>query len=244
LATFQGDFSRAVPLLEQSLVLAREEGDEALTVQVLNRLGLVARFQGDDERANAWYAESLALARQLGDPDLIKRPLFNLGCVAYLRGDLEQAEATFATVVAMDRQTGDLLFLAYDLAMRAVVRRRQDDLPQAFQLLREAFTILQDAMARGWPMISYTAWQVTHLGEALAAAGRGEQAARFLGAGEALEATLGIARSALDQADTEAVVAPARVALGEAAWVAAYAAGQALTLEQAIAEALEETNRG
>jgi hypothetical protein len=35
-------------------------------------------------------------------------------------------------------------------------------------------------------------------------------------------------------------VAAARAALGEEAWAAAFAAGQALTLEEAIAEALGE----
>jgi hypothetical protein len=39
----------------------------------------------------------------------------------------------------------------------------------------------------------------------------------------------------------ERAAAPAWVALGEAAWVAAYAAGRALSLEEAIAEALGET---
>jgi hypothetical protein len=43
---------------------------------------------------------------------------------------------------------------------------------------------------------------------------------------------------ASERADKEQAVAAARAALGEAAWAAAFAAGQSLTLEQAIAEAL------
>jgi predicted ATPase/class 3 adenylate cyclase len=241
LATFRGDFSRAVPLLEESLVLAREASDEALTVQVLNRLGLVTFFQGDRERAAAWYEESLALARQLRDPHLIMLPLLNLGVVAYYRGDLEQAEAATVATVALDRQSGDLLFLSYDLTVLAGIWRQRGDLPQSFSLLHEAFTLLQDAIARGWPMISYAPEQLRGLAEVLAVAGRGEQAARFLGAGEALSEGHGIAWRTLDPKSTEAMLAPARAALGEDTWAAAYAAGQALTLEEAIAEALEAT---
>jgi hypothetical protein len=36
-------------------------------------------------------------------------------------------------------------------------------------------------------------------------------------------------------------MAEARLVLGEAAWEAAYASGQTLSLEEAFAEALEET---
>jgi hypothetical protein len=39
----------------------------------------------------------------------------------------------------------------------------------------------------------------------------------------------------------EREVAPARAALGEEAWAAAFAAGQAHSLEEAVAEALGET---
>ena len=49
---------------------------------------------------------------------------------------------------------------------------------------------------------------------------------------------LGAPQPPQEQAETEQAVAVARAALGEAAWAAALAAGQALTLEEAIAEAL------
>jgi uncharacterized protein YjbI with pentapeptide repeats len=64
---------------------------------------------------------------------------------------------------------------------------------------------------------------------------------RLLGAAVALRAVLGTPQPAQDQADVDQAVAAARVAVGEAAWAAAFATGQALTLEEAIAEALEET---
>lgn len=43
----------------------------------------------------------------------------------------------------------------------------------------------------------------------------------------------------VEQTGVEQSVAAARTALGEDAWTAAYAAGQAMTMEGAIAEALE-----
>jgi tetratricopeptide (TPR) repeat protein len=241
LATFQGKFSRALPLLEQGLTLARESGDLALTVRVLHRLGVVAQSQGDLGRATSWYEESLALARQLGEPALIRFPLKDLAQVAYYQGDLQQADAHIAVVVEMDRQAGDLNFQAYDLGIWAAIRLRQGDLPQTFRLLREALTVLREAVERGWPVMIYVPYQLLSLAEALAVAGRSEQAARFLGAAEAQRATQGIPWRVLERADTEVTAAPVRAALGEEAWAVAYAAGQALTLEEAIAEALDAT---
>jgi predicted ATPase/class 3 adenylate cyclase len=242
LTTYQHDLTQAASLLMQSLTLARETGDVALAVRVLNRLGLAAEYQDDFRPATAWFEESLALARELGDPLLIRLPLCSLGRVAYLEGNLQRAEARFAAVVAIERQAGDLLWLAYDLGNLAAIRRRQGNLPQTFELLREAFTILRSVGERGWPLMVFSERQLLVLAGALAMAGHDEHAARYLGAGTALYAMSGITWSALDQADIEAAVAPARAALGEERWAAAFDAGRALSLEEAIAEALDEAN--
>ena len=74
------------------------------------------------------------------------------------------------------------------------------------------------------------------------AAGQGERAARLLGAASALREALGAPQPAQDKADVEQAVVDARAALGEAAWAAAFAAGQAMMLQEAIAEALAEAN--
>jgi predicted ATPase/class 3 adenylate cyclase len=243
LATYQGEFTVAEPLLEQGLGLARAAGDEALTARVLNRLGSAAQEQGDLERATAWFEESLALARQLGYQDFIPVLQFNLGEVAYQRGDLTEAEAHFAASVARDRQVGDLTFLVCNLALWANTRRRQGDLPQSLKLLREAFMVLQDIGERAWPVYG-AQYPLLAMAGTLAVAGRGEQAARLQGAAEALLETLGFPLGPFEQTDIEVAVAPARAALGEEQWAAAFAAGRALTLEEAVAEALEESSPG
>ena len=75
-------------------------------------------------------------------------------------------------------------------------------------------------------------------------AGRGAFAARLLGAAAALRAELGTPQPAQEQADTAQAVMAARAALGEEAWAAAFAAGHALSMEEAIAEALGDDDDG
>jgi hypothetical protein len=80
--------------------------------------------------------------------------------------------------------------------------------------------------------------------ETLAAAERtqGElrRAVRLLGAAAALRETCGLPVPPIDRADREQQVAALRRSLGEEAFAAAWAAGQAMSLHEAVAFALEE----
>jgi hypothetical protein len=77
----------------------------------------------------------------------------------------------------------------------------------------------------------------SHLGRA----GAGEQSARLLGATEAWRETTGAPLDASERADIEMATGHARALLDEERWAAAFAAGRALSLEQAIEEALSAT---
>ena len=70
--------------------------------------------------------------------------------------------------------------------------------------------------------------------------GHPAQAAHLFGAAAAGRAALGIARPPTDQAAYDQRVAAVRAALGEEEFARAWAEGQAMTLEQAIASALED----
>ena len=76
-----------------------------------------------------------------------------------------------------------------------------------------------------------------------AVAGHGERAACLVEAGVIIRDSSGVPQPP-ERDETEAAVVPARRALGEAAWAAAFAAGRAMTLEEAIAEALDEGGAG
>jgi hypothetical protein len=69
--------------------------------------------------------------------------------------------------------------------------------------------------------------------------GRMERAARLLGAAEAIRDALGAPLPPVRRAEYEQCVAEARAALGEEALAAAWAQGKALSVDQAIADALD-----
>jgi predicted ATPase/DNA-binding SARP family transcriptional activator len=95
LALNQSDYEQARALLEESLALYRELGDQEGTAWVLNNIGNVALDQGDYERAVALYQESLACYRELDDKDGISRALNNLAIVAAYQEEYDRSLSLF-----------------------------------------------------------------------------------------------------------------------------------------------------
>ena len=117
-----------------------------------------------------------------------------------------------------------------------VVAQKRGEMAQALALGREA-------LALDWSRgdLRLCAVDLEGLASIAGETGQGAHAARLLGAAAALREVLGAPQPTVDRVDTEHDVAAARAALGEAAWAEGYAAGRALALEAAIAEALETT---
>jgi len=234
LARLQGDDAAAQASLEQGAALGRAAGDPRTAAGALNALGLMAQHAGDLERAAALLEESLALMREVGDRRGIAVALGNLGAVALYQGDLERAAASTEEALAYFRQVGDRDSSAVCLRNMGKVARRQGEGAQAEALQREALALFREL---GDPLRSAEGLEI--LASTAGATGQGERAARLLGAAAALREPLDAPPLAQDRADVEQAVAPARAALGEDAWAAAFASGQALSLEEAIAYALE-----
>jgi predicted ATPase/class 3 adenylate cyclase/Tfp pilus assembly protein PilF len=235
LALWQGDFAAAQPRLEQAAAQARAAGDRRTAGSALNSLGLLASRQGDRERAGARYEASLTLMREVGDQRGIAVVLANLGDLAVRQGDLERAAAVVNEALALGRQVGDHERIAVCLLYLGVVARKRGDLAPAEALGREALALFREF---GDPRRCAAALE--QLAATVGVAGHGARAARLLGAARAVQEVVGAPPPAPERADTEAAVAPARAALGEERWAAAFAAGRAMTLEEAIAEALGE----
>jgi predicted ATPase/class 3 adenylate cyclase/DNA-binding XRE family transcriptional regulator len=239
LALWQGDSSAATPWLEQALVLGQSVGDHHTTANALNSLGVIARDQGDLERARACFEESLALMRAVGDLGASATVLIYLGNLAVYPGDLERAAAAFTEALALFRQVGDRTNISVCLANLGEMARMRGELAEAEVLGREALALDWEIgdrrrCAEALEMLAAAAGMAQPLRQ-------GERAARLLGTAAALREVLGAPQPPHQRADIEGAVAEARVAVGEAAWAAAFTAGRTLALEQAIAEALEAT---
>ncbi|HET9224324.1 MAG TPA: tetratricopeptide repeat protein, partial [Roseiflexaceae bacterium] len=234
MARNRGDYERAAALEEQSLALFRELGNQEGIAWALLSLGDVALEQGDAARALPWLQEALAVYRGLGDAESTAWALCNLGRVARVQGDGAQAEALLLEGLTLLRDVRQLWGVAELLIDLGQAVRVQGDGARAEALLLEGLTLLRDLGGRR--MVPRC---LEGLAEVAAARGRPERATRLFGAAEALRETLGAPLPPVERAPYDDGVNAARAQLDAAAFAAAWAAGRALRLDQAVAYGLE-----
>ncbi len=228
------DYDEAKTYLERSLALRRELGMPYGVATSLQLLGDRARIHGDFALAESLYTESVALLREVGDRFRIAYPLGNLGRLAFERGDYDQARAAFEESIGLSRAVDNKIGIA-DWSLRlAEVALYQEDFDQAQAALRETLIFCRET----GNMSEATDALVLCAGLAVAT-GQYGQAARLLGAAYvALEQYHNVLEP-VTPARHEDFVAATRPQLGEADFDTAYAWGRGLSIEEAIAYALE-----
>lgn len=205
----------------------------------LNQLGVVVGEQGDYASGRALIEESLALYRALGDAHWTAGALHNLGYVARVHGDLARARIALEESLPLIRVHGDTAGVASNLGNLGETLEAQGEYDRAQALLAEAL-VLTHAVGQGKPSRHY-AQGLRALAGVLVAQKQPERAARLFGAAEALHELIGAPIPSSQRPHYERQVAVARAALGDEAFAAAWSAGRALPLEEAIAEALDAT---
>jgi tetratricopeptide (TPR) repeat protein len=235
-AHFEGDFGTARALYEESVTLRRELGDKRSVSTLLNYLGDLAARQEEYPAAGALYAESLAIKRELGDVRGIAATLSRLGSVAMLQRDYVTAQALCEESLAIAQEQGSNKHtIANSLNNLARVAREQGDYGAACALLSQSLGRAQGDSSLWWAIYEC----LDELASVALGQGQAERAVRLYGALAALFAQTAPPRPAADQARYGADVASLRATLGEEGFAAAWAQGQRMPQETAVAYALE-----
>ena len=235
-AHFQGDYAKARAFHERSLRLRRELGDKRSIAFTLNNLGWAVYKQGDEEQAKRLLVEAIGLLRQVGDKQLIAFASSVLSDVVLNQGDRQQATALLEESLTIFRQIGDKWGIAFALRILASLLREQGDYEQAASLLKESLTLRKQTGDQHGMIES-----LNSLAEIAVVQGQLVRAARLFAAAETLREAIGLRLSSPEQTNYDRNVAAARAALSEGAFTEAWARGQAMTQEQAVAYGLELT---
>ena len=230
----QGEPDRAAALYEESLALSRQIGDQRSIVNALSNLAGVVNAQGDHDRAAALYEESLAFSREAGDKLGIAADLNNLGNAVFDQGDYPRAAALYEESLALCKEGGDQYGISLALYNLGDLAHRVGNLERARACLAEGLALsrrLGDE-ARCAEYLERLAWLAVAQAEP-------ERAGRLWGAAAVLREKLGVARSPNERVEHEDELNTARAQLDEVAFAAAWAEGRAMTLEQAVVEALD-----
>lgn len=232
---YQGDDEGAGSLYRQSLTMRRELGDRRDLAATYNNLGLVATHQGDLSGAQTLIETAVMLWREVGDRERIATSLSNLGRVALGVGDLVKAKALFEEARGLARDQADKWSYGYALSGLAQAAIRQERHEEAALLLVEVIELrksVNDLRGIARSLLGF-AWLARIRGDH-------EREAKLLGTAEALRVAIGAGWEPALRRDLEQAAANARSRLGEAIFTAAWAEGRALTIDEAIAYALEE----
>jgi predicted ATPase/class 3 adenylate cyclase len=231
-----------LPRGEEGVALAREVGDKAILAQQLLWMSLALRDQLDWKRMEAAAEESLALSQELGNTIHIAAGYRQLGRVAMHRGDYSRARACFSEDLTRTRLLGDVEGVAIALGNLADVAIQEEDYPRAQALCAERLALARK-MGHQW----HTVHTLERLVMVALAQQQAERAVRLFGAVQACRDSTGDAfgvqawRVATGSPHVdEQSIAPARAILGEDAFEAVLQEGRAMSVEQAIAYALEE----
>lgn len=215
---------------EQSLALARELDEQAgLVTRALRHLALLALARGDYGRARTLLEEKLSLARESGNPGATYWSLSGLADLARLEGDHAQATALCTEGLALARETVDYYAISRLLSTQGNVAKEQGDHEQAVACFREGLSLAAKISAE-----EIIGLNLLGLAREALSAGQWEQAT-YLFAATTNHLTINRRLAPTERAAYERDLAHLRTQLDTTTFAAAWAAGQIMTPQQALA---------
>ena len=233
-ALYQGAYAKAERHYREGLALRRACGHAVGVAASLNNVALASRMQGDWLSAKDYFGQSLALYRELGDRAAAAHVTSHIAAVLLLEGNQCEALALFEGSLAVAEELGYKPGIQRALSGLGDVARAQRRYGDAKGYYRQCLALSAESHD-----IAGTARSLFCLATIAYAEGCVERAAALLGATAALNRDACSAQAPEEAAEFERHVACVRDALGAASFAAAWARGQAVTVEQAAVLALE-----
>jgi predicted ATPase/DNA-binding CsgD family transcriptional regulator len=232
-AMWQSDLARANALMDEGDALAASTDDTVAVALAELVLGCVATAQGDLDRGEPFAEAARRRWQALGEPGWVGEALQLVASVALMRGEHERAEALAGEAVAIGRIVGPTPALVVSLGTLATCAIERRDHHRAASLLEESIALAH----RGRDPI-VVGWLVELLAGLAAAVGQAEPAARLFGATTAWKERFGISPFPIERPRYDRAIGSVRSRLDAPRFAAAWDVGRAMTLPQAVAEAL------
>jgi predicted ATPase/DNA-binding XRE family transcriptional regulator len=239
LATYQGDWDVAQRAGAEALTLARVAGDPLLAALCPFSLALAEEFQGQGPVTESLVIEAVSAARAVQHPGTLGWTLQALGRLRLVAGELDAARVAFDEALAIHQECGGVWGVCNSLVALGWIARMQLDRVGAARLFADSLRLRRDS--------GLFADVYTDLLGAIALAhdmDRAESAARLLGAENAYIAHFGYEGYGFGGtvSDREWMHQSLREQLGDNQFERLWTVGQALSIDEALAEALALVN--
>jgi predicted ATPase len=237
IACRQGEHTSARSLCEEALALRRALGDRCGVADCLGALGFIAIKQAEYAAARSHLEEALAIGRERGDRPVVAEMLSLLGNLARQQKDYLAARRFREESLALWRALGARMAVLHCLGALGHLAREQRDFRQARAFYVESLLLRKEAGDTNALLVA-----LEDFAELAAAEGQWSRMTRLLGAALARREAAGKPLEPSWRAECDQLILAARGALTEEAFAAAWAEGQAMTLEQALDYALQEAD--
>ncbi len=227
----QGDFATSTAHVNRAMPLAREIGFAFGVTTGLIGLASMAQIRGKLGEAAALLDEALALGQATGDERSIYHALYWQGEIARSAGDYDRAVSLLEAGLA--RQQGNPWAAAtagFSLGHVALVRGDPERAATLFRETLDARRLVGDRLGMALSVEGLAWVSVAHR--------RPDLASRMFGAAEGLREWIGASVEVGWTSDHERYLEQTRAMLDEATFDAEWAAGRALSPNEAIALAL------
>jgi tetratricopeptide (TPR) repeat protein len=228
----QGKLDRVQALMAEVLAGEGTNGDKWRVSRALHLLGNVGLSRQDYPMARRWWEQSLALKRELGDKPGIAASVTNMALAAFNEGQYAEARTLVTESLALYQELGSRREYGQARGVLARIHLAEEDLTTARSLFAANLILFRDLGARQEIVVAL-------IGLAAATGPAASRyAVRLIAAAMALLAAIDSAIEPGDQMRADAVVADAHARLGADGVREAWAQGQAMAWQDAVAYAL------
>ena len=232
LAYWQADMTVAQGFYDECLELTRRVGDSrAIANAIYNAAWPMIVDRVALPRAKLLLEEAIPLFRELGDQGGVARTLWGLGNVAYFGKDYPAAVPPLEEAQSIFRELDDRFMLGWSTHTLGLVAVKTDDVEEAQQYFLDALRLFIEAQD-----VSGITLQLDNLSVIARTRGDLVRATRLAAAAVAQQAATGTSLGGLLSYQEGRT---GREGLNETDAARAWAEGQALTLDEAIAYALD-----
>jgi predicted ATPase/class 3 adenylate cyclase len=230
-----GEDDRAEPIAEERMRVARASGDASLMGQALASLAAAAQARDEFEEAVELQRECVAIHRARGDLARLAPALMNLGVCYAGVSDWEANRHAAEEAMAIYQELGREASAASAQQDLADVLLIEGDLVQAREHFRAALPVLHRS---AW--LNFVASALHGLGLIAFEEGYPERAATLCAACKAIQRRTGYSPNARTLERTNRQLEPITARRREPAIAAAWADGEAMSVDDAVAYALAE----
>jgi tetratricopeptide (TPR) repeat protein len=234
-----GYYHREIPSYwEEAVVLLRQVGDWDFLINILSWQASHCILNGDVELAQKHIDEAEALREFNAMTNSGINIETTKSLIALARGDLDQAYTLMKQVMIRNHELGHRMGYIWARVRFGYIVLRLGNLSEARAILTEtAREFLKDKFDIG------VVFSLEGIAELCIATNKPAVAAKLIGWADVMRKRNNDTRPPIEQADVDKIITACLIKMGEVAFSDAYDESQQMTMDEAVAYAIEEVNQ-